>query len=202
MAAWPLDRARRRRRGGPRARASEFRRRVERARDRGLARPHSRARARRLRRAAAQRERPDARAELERVDPVAARLSVPRSPVGLREQLRRHSDLVRRQHDHAAARRDPYTAFRLEHRAHDLDGRPPASARLRRAHVDGVLDRGVGRQQPQGHDHAPEGRLAASQRRRAERQRDRDGVLRPSRRSPDLERLRPGPAVPRGAVLP
>ena len=98
--------------------------------------------------------------------------------------------------------RDPLAALRVADATNVLDGRPRASAGLRGAHVDGLLDRRVGRQHAEGDDHAFEGRLAAPQRRRAQRQRDRDGALHSPRQPPHLERVRSGSEISRGAVLP
>ena len=69
-----------------------------------------------------------ARRRLGRVAHHAARISVPRAPVRLRAELRRHAHLGRARLGVAAAHRDPHAPFRLGHRADDLDGRPSASA--------------------------------------------------------------------------
>ena len=85
----------------------------------------------------------------------------------------------------AAAHRDPHASFRVGHRAHDLDGRPPASARVRPAHRDGLLHRQMGRRHPRRDDDASERGLDAAQRPDAERLGDGDRTLHPSRRHAD-----------------
>ena len=73
-------------------------------------------------------------------------------------------------HDIAAARRLSHAHLVAAAGAHDLDGRPPASARIRRAHLAGFLDRQVGRRHADGHDHAPEDGMDSPQRHPAQRQ--------------------------------
>ena len=60
--------------------------------------------------------------------------------------------------------------------ARDLHGRAPASARQRAAHVVGLLDRQVGRQDAGRHDDALEGQLSPAQRGELQRQGDHDRV--------------------------
>ena len=94
---------------------------------RGLAGPAAGPRARRLRRPAGQRRRAPARRHLGRLAHHAARIPVPRASVRLRAELRGHPHLGGARLGLAAAHRHPHAPFRLGHRAHDLDGRPPAS---------------------------------------------------------------------------
>ena len=78
--------------------------------------------------------------------------------------------------------------------ARDLDGRPPASARLRCAHVAGILDRPMGGERAGGRDEPPEGRMDPSQRPGAQRSCADDRAVLPPRRSPHahLDHRRPG----------
>ena len=64
-----------------------------------------------------------------------------------------------------------------ENKRTDLSRRTAASSRLRRAHLSGVLDRRVGRQHADDHDHAPQSELPAAQRRPSQRQGAADGAL-------------------------
>ncbi len=95
--------------------------------------------------------------------PVRVRISEERDP---ETQARRRRQAL---HEHLRAG------------AHDLAGWTATSLRTRAAHLDGILDRGVAGQCPQGAHHAPEAGLAPPQRRADERPRDDDGVLLPPR---------------------
>ena len=69
----------------------------------------------------------------------------------------------------AAAHRDQELHQHLRADAHHLDGRPPASVRVRAAHLHGLLHRHVGRTHADRHHHAPQAGLAAPQRRARKR---------------------------------
>src|SRR4249920_1956414 len=72
-------------------------------------------------------------------------------------------------------------------RADDLDGWPSASARVRRAHVAGVLDRHVGRRHADGDDHASEDGVDSPQRHPAQRHGRPHRALRAPRQLPDAD---------------
>ena len=67
-----------------------------------------------------------------------------------------------------------------------MDGRPHPPV-VRRAHVDGVLDRPVAGQHAGRHDHAHQEGLAAEERRAGKRSGDADRVLRAHRRRADAD---------------
>ena len=108
---------------------------------------------------------------------------------------RRAAHLGRPRRGHAAAHQDPH-AYRLARAApRDLDGRAPASARLRRAHLAGFLDGQLGGRRPGREDDASEGGLDAPQRFAAQRPRDDDRSLPPLRRPHDARDDRRGSRV-------
>ena len=70
---------------------------------------------------------------------------------------------------HAGAHRHPDVPGHLPAAPDDLDGRAPAPAGVRAAHLHGLLDRRVERRHPDDHDHAHQGRLLPPQRRPGQR---------------------------------
>ena len=72
----------------------------------------------------------------------------------------------------------------LPHRAIYMDGRARPSPNAQHT-LAGILDRRVGRRHAEGHHDAPQGRLAAPQRRAAQREGDARRVLHPARRISD-----------------
>ena len=87
----------------------------------------------------------------------------------------------------------PHLHARLGQRPHHLDGRPPASPRLRRTHLSRFLHRRVGRQHANHHHHAPQSELPPPQRSRQQRQTHRHRTLDPPRRFPNRDRSRRRP---------
>ena len=155
---------------------------------RGSAGAHSGSRHRRLSRPADQRSRASARRQLGRVAPDAARTSVQAASGRLlAARPRQPAHLARVRSAHAAARRVPHAHLVAAARADDLDGRPSASARVRRAHVAGVLDRQVGRRHADGDDHASEDGVDSPQRHPAQRQGRAHRALRAPRQLPDAD---------------
>ena len=84
--------------------------------------------------------------------------------------------------------------------AHDLDGRPPASARARAAHAHGLLDGRVARRHPHGHDDAHQERVLPPQRHPEQRPDDARRALHPSRQRAVARHDHHGPRVSHGAV--
>ena len=109
----------------------------------------------------------------------------PRGPASMRISSTVDSDLAGRRrvgddpHVDAAASRD-------------LHGRPCAPVAERAAQLAGILDRRVGGRHAQGHHHSPQGRVAAPQRRAAQRPGDRHRILHPPRRVSDAGHDRQG----------
>ena len=98
---------------------------------------------------------------------------------------RRAAHLGRPRRGHAAARQDPHAHRMAGTASRDLDGRPPASARVRTAYVAGFLDGQLGRRRARRQDDASESGLDAAQRLAAQRPRDDDRPLPPLRRPHD-----------------
>ncbi len=127
---------------------------------RGSARSRARRGAGRLQRRADQRRRPPVRRHLGRGEALGARASVRALHAAVhvfRAEPVPH--LAGEQPGHAGARRHPDVHRHLPAAPDDLDGRPAAPARLRAAHLHGLLDRRVERRHPDDHDDAHQGRL-------------------------------------------
>ena len=175
--------------------------RVDRALSRGSAASDSRTRARRLHRHSAQRRRPPEGRQLGRLDPDAARASGQAASVHVftaRSGEHPHQKGARSGHpadDRLRAVRHVRTGD-----AHDLARWTAASARARRAHVGRLLDGAMGRRPAHGVHHASQSRLAAAQRRRAQRPGHHDRAVHPSRQPSDGRLDRGRSHLSRGAV--
>ena len=83
----------------------------------------------------------------------------------------------------------------------DLDGRPPASARIRAAHVAGVLDRQMGRRHPHRLHHAHQAGVDPPQRRAEQREVHDDRALHPARQHHDAPGAVDRSGLPRRAAV-
>ena len=101
---------------------------------------------------------------------------------------------------HASPHRDSLVQPDVRREADDLDGRPAASAGVRAALVDGILDRPLRRQRTRSTDDASEAGLVSAKRRTRERSGDARRVLRPPRRSADAHGGRHRSGLSRGAA--
>ncbi len=157
--------------------------------------------ARRLHRSAADRRRPPVRRELGPGPAVPAGGAVPGARVSVHlSRSDQHRDLGRAGAGHARSHRHQAPHQHVRSGANHLHGWPPASAGVRGAHVDGLLDRPVAGQHARGHDHAHQEGLAAAERRAGERSRDAHGVLRAQRRGDDAHQRDRGSRIPHGAA--
>ncbi len=158
--------------------------------------------ARRLSRHPLQRGRATSRRHVSRVDLGHAGIPVPAAlgaaPVA-RARRRAHPEGAGSAHARSA--RLPRAVHALA-RPSDLHGRPAASAGVGAPHLDGLLDRAVGGQHAQGHDHAPERRISETRRPADQRPLHDDGVPLPSRRHPHHHDRRGRPGLSRRAVRP
>ena len=140
-------------------------RQLERLLSRRPAGADSRAVARRLPRPADQRQRPRVRRSLGRLTPHHPRASVPGALVAVYPaRPAEHAHLGGTRSADPADRRDSPGHQQLSAAADVLDGRPAASVGVRRAHLDGLLDRPVGRRHAGRDDHAHQADVASPER--------------------------------------
>ena len=102
----------------------------------------------------------------------------------------------------AAARRHQELHQHLRAGAHDLDGRPAASAGVGAAHLDGVLDRQVGRRHPDRLHHPHQAGMDPPQRRAQQRPVHDHRALHPPRQHHDALRAVDRSGLSDRAVLP
>ncbi len=86
--------------------------------------------------------------------------------------------------------------------ADHLDGRPAASARVRRAYLAGIFHRQMGRRYSHRDHHASQDRLDPAERHSAQRSRDAHRTLDPPRRPADTGQHRERSGISHGAVHP
>ena len=190
-------------RAGAGARAALARRRMDGPLSRGPGRPRARRRAGRLHGRADERCGAQVRRGVRRHARRGARAPVP--AVQRRAHLSRPdpvSGLGGQGSRDAGDRRVPAVQRHVHAVAHDLDGRPRASARARAAHAHGLLDRRVARRHPHGHDDAHQEGVLPPQRHPEQRPDDARRALHPPRQRAVARHDHHGPRVSHGAVRP